>query len=127
MPPSNITSTFDPDGVGPSSGIFAPRAKNDAIAVGWDFSPASRRVEGRQCANSGHVPNGVANGSKRPEVSSLHAPEVECIGKGKANAPYEFGCKVSIATPVTRPKGGHALTNYQRLPKRLRHPPPPPH
>jgi IS5 family transposase len=35
----------------------------------------------------------------------LHAPEVECIGRGKARAPYEFGCKVSIATPVTAPQG----------------------
>src|SRR5712672_3809365 len=34
-----------------------------------------------------------------PKVYALHAPEVECIGKGKARAPYEFGCKVSIATP----------------------------
>ena len=41
-----------------------------------------------------------------PKVYALHAPEVECIGKGKARAPYEFGCKVSIATPVTSPKGG---------------------
>jgi len=41
-----------------------------------------------------------------PKDYSLHAPEVECIGKGKARAPYEFGCKVSVATPVTRPKGG---------------------
>ena len=41
-----------------------------------------------------------------PEVYSLHAPEVECIGKGKAGAPYEFGCKVSIATPATASKGG---------------------
>jgi IS5 family transposase len=40
------------------------------------------------------------------KLYSLHAPEVECIGKGKARAPYEFGCKVSIATPVTKPKGG---------------------
>ena len=40
------------------------------------------------------------------KLYSLHAPEVECIGKGKARAPYEFGCKVSVATPVTRPKGG---------------------
>ena len=30
-----------------------------------------------------------------PKVYSLHAPEVECIGKGKARAPYEFGCKVT--------------------------------
>ena len=29
---------------------------------------------------------------------SWHATEVECISKGKARAPYEFGCKVSIAT-----------------------------
>ena len=27
---------------------------------------------------------------------SLHAPEVECIGKGKLHKPYEFGNKVSI-------------------------------
>ena len=40
------------------------------------------------------------------KVYALHAPEVECIGKGKAKAPYEFGCKVSLATPVTQPKGG---------------------
>ena len=26
-----------------------------------------------------------------PKVYSLHAPEVECIGKGKAHRPYEFG------------------------------------
>ena len=34
------------------------------------------------------------------KVYSLHAPEVECIGKGKAHRPYEFGVKVSVATPV---------------------------
>jgi IS5 family transposase len=39
-----------------------------------------------------------------PKVYALHAPEVECIGKGKARAPYEFGCKVSVATPATKPK-----------------------
>ena len=33
---------------------------------------------------------------------SLHAPEVECIGKGKAHRPYEFGVKVSVATPLHR-------------------------
>jgi transposase, IS5 family len=32
------------------------------------------------------------------KVYSLHAPEVECIGKGKAHKPYEFGVKVSVAT-----------------------------
>ncbi len=39
-----------------------------------------------------------------PKVYSLHAPEVECIGKGKAHAPYEFGCKVSVATRSPSPR-----------------------
>ena len=29
-------------------------------------------------------------------IYSLHAPEVECIGKGKLHKPYEFGNKVSV-------------------------------
>jgi len=50
-----------------------------------------------------------------PKVYSLHAPEVECIGKGKARAPYEFGCKVSIATPITQPKGGQFVLHAKAL------------
>jgi transposase, IS5 family len=49
------------------------------------------------------------------KVYSLHAPEVECIGKGKARTPYEFGCKVSVATPVTRPRGGQFVLHAQAL------------
>jgi transposase, IS5 family len=49
------------------------------------------------------------------KIYALHAPEVECIGKGKARAPYEFGCKVSIATPVTQPKGGQFVLHAQAL------------
>ena len=49
------------------------------------------------------------------KVYSLHAPEVECIGKGKARTPYEFGCKVSIATPVTAPKGGQFVLHARAL------------
>jgi IS5 family transposase len=33
----------------------------------------------------------------RGKIYSLHAPEVECIAKGKAHKPYEFGVKVSLA------------------------------
>lgn len=40
------------------------------------------------------------------KIYSLHAPETECIGKGKAKQPYEFGCKVSIATTNGRAPGG---------------------
>jgi transposase, IS5 family len=48
------------------------------------------------------------------KVYALHAP-VECIGKGKARAPYEFGCKVSVATPVTKPKGGQFVLHARAL------------
>lgn len=36
------------------------------------------------------------------KLYALHAPEVECIGKGKARKPYEFGVKVSIAVTATQ-------------------------
>ena len=42
-------------------------------------------------------------------------PEVECIGRGKARTPYEFGCKVSIATPATAPKGGQFVLHAKAL------------
>ncbi|MGK2833528.1 IS5 family transposase, partial [Ralstonia pseudosolanacearum] len=32
------------------------------------------------------------------KLYALHAPEVECLAKGKARKPYEFGVKVSITT-----------------------------
>jgi len=34
----------------------------------------------------------------RGKVYSIHAPEVECIAKGKAHKPYEFGIKVGIVS-----------------------------
>jgi IS5 family transposase len=34
----------------------------------------------------------------RGKVYSMHAPEVECIAKGKAHKPYEFGVKVGIVS-----------------------------
>ncbi len=39
----------------------------------------------------------------KQKLYALHAPEVECIGKGKARQAYEFGVKVGIA--VTACKG----------------------
>jgi IS5 family transposase len=32
------------------------------------------------------------------KVYSVHAPEVECLSKGKAHKRYEFGCKVRVVT-----------------------------
>ena len=37
------------------------------------------------------------------KLCALHAPEAECIGKGKARQSYEFGVKVSLA--ITARKG----------------------
>ncbi len=57
------------------------------------------------------------------KVYSVHAPEVECISKGKAHKRYEFGCKVSVAATSRggwflgamavhgNPYDGHTLTN----------------
>jgi len=36
--------------------------------------------------------------TSKGKVYSLYAPEVECIAKGKAHRPYEFGVKTSLAT-----------------------------
>jgi IS5 family transposase len=49
-------------------------------------------------------------------VFSLHAPEVECIGKGKAHQPYEFGVKVSVATTLGHAKGGQFIIHAKALP-----------
>ena len=49
------------------------------------------------------------------KLYSWHAPETECIGKGKAHKPYEFGCKVSITTTNKRCKGGQFILHAKAL------------
>ncbi len=41
---------------------------------------------------------------------------MECIGKGKAHSPYEFGVKVSVATTLPHAKGGQFVTHVKALP-----------
>ena len=41
---------------------------------------------------------------------------MECIGKGKAHKPYEFGIEVSVATPIQRCKGGQFVAHFAALP-----------
>ena len=50
------------------------------------------------------------------KVYSLHAPEVECIGKGKAHKPYGFGVKVSVATTLSHSRGGQFIAHVAALP-----------
>ena len=66
-----------------------------------------------------HLASRVLNQKQKQvakKVYSLHAPEVECIGKGKARTPYEFGVKVSIATTLHRSKGGLFALHAKALP-----------
>lgn len=44
-----------------------------------------------------------------------HAPEVECISKGKIKKPYGFGCKVSLAINVNPANGGHFILSSNAL------------
>jgi IS5 family transposase len=55
-------------------------------------------------------------GQRGPKIYSLHAPEVECIGKGKAHKPYEFGVKVSVATTLKHSRGGQFVVHAKALP-----------
>jgi IS5 family transposase len=52
----------------------------------------------------------------KDKLYAFHAPEVECIGKGKARTRYEFGCKTSIATTNERCKGGQFVLGAMALP-----------
>ena len=50
------------------------------------------------------------------KLYSFHAPEVECIGRGKASAPYEFGVKASIVTTNARAPGGQFVLHARAMP-----------
>lgn len=50
-----------------------------------------------------------------PKVYSWHAPEVECIGKGKVREPYEFGCKATITTTNRCVPGGMFVPHAHAL------------
>jgi IS5 family transposase len=66
---------------------------------------------------------------------SVHAPEVECISKGKAHKRYEFGCKVSVAATSRggwfvgamachgNPYDGHTLSDALSQVERIVKPP----
>jgi len=65
------------------------------------------------------------------KLYSCHAPEVECIAKGKTHKKYEFGCKVSVAATSRdnwvvgiqahhgNPYDGHTLNGMLELVNRL--------
>jgi transposase, IS5 family len=89
--------------------------------LGRVIRDVSRKIEGRPALEAAFAE--ILSLSRRvlwqdhhqrgQKVYALHAPEVECIGKGKARAPYEFGCKVSVVTPVTSPSGGQFVLHAE--------------
>ena len=60
------------------------RKINDPDEMLASMLERTKRIHGQQRSDS-------------KKLYSLDAPEVECIGKGKAHKRYEFGCKVSIS------------------------------
>ncbi len=71
----------------------------------WRCGQRVRQLQGDQRS---HDVAGVCRAHPHPEqrdtkdkLYALHAPEVECIPKGKARNPYEFGVKVSLAVSPT--------------------------
>jgi transposase, IS5 family len=81
--------------------------------IGADASLRARFVRPLALARRVHKQRYRQRG---PKVYSLHAPEVECIAKGKAHRPYEFGVKVSIATPLHRCRGGQFVIHAAAVP-----------
>lgn len=85
------------------------RAKREIKKVkgflGRVYRDILRKVEERQEVKAFFLPE-LALASQllsqekkdKNKLYSLHAPEVECIAKGKAHKKYEFGVKVSVAT-----------------------------
>ena len=58
------------------------------------------------------------NTTGRAKLYAWHAPEVECIAKGKSRTPYEFGVKVGIAMTLK-----HNPVSYTHLFSHVRHSP----
>ena len=77
--------------------------------------PSLNAVFRRQLYLAGRVLNQKRAG-RGHKIYSLHAPEVECIGKGTAHKPYEFGVKISVATTLKRSSGGQFVLHAKALP-----------
>jgi IS5 family transposase len=79
----------------------------------------ARKIEGNASLGENALARRVLGQKQRqrgPKIYSRHAPEVECIGKGKAHRPHEFGVKVSVANTLARAKGAQFVTHTKALP-----------
>src|SRR5262245_26503207 len=97
---------------------FCAPASAGSFATSGARSQATRNSK-RYSPGPSHVPTRSARSSSASAAGScipFHAPEVECIGRGKASAPYEFGVKASIVTTNARAPGGQFVLHARTLP-----------
>lgn len=91
--------------------------------LGWIIRDIPRKFEAQPALEDAFaLPLGRAAQTRSQQqrqrgwkLHSFHAPEVECIGKGKAAAPYEFGVKPSIVNNCCAP-GGLFVLHASALP-----------
>jgi IS5 family transposase len=93
------------------------------VRLGRIIRDIGRKIRGTDLEAVFHEPLARARQIRSQEqrqrgykIYSFHAPEVECIGKGKARQPYEFGVKASIVTTNRRAPGGQFVLHARSLP-----------
>jgi IS5 family transposase len=93
------------------------------VRLGRIIRDIGRKIRGTDLEAVFHEPLARARQIRSQEqrqrgykIYSFHAPEAECIGKGKARAPYEFGVKASIVTTNRRAPGGQFVLHVRSLP-----------
>ena len=86
-------------------------------------NPLLKKYFENDLAKANKIYSQAANQQEPNKIYSWHAPEVECIAKGKAHKKYEFGCKASLASTNQgnfivgamayhgRPYDGHTLSS----------------
>lgn len=85
-------------------------------------NPFHKSAFGNDLTKAKKIVAQAGNRNEPDKIYSWHAPEVECIAKGKAHKKYEFGCKASLASTNQgnfivgamahhgRPYDGHTLS-----------------
>jgi IS5 family transposase len=91
--------------------------------LGRVIRDVARKIEGdpaREAACAETLERARRIHGQRPgdadKLYAFHAPEVECIARGKARARYEFGVKTSFAVTNARGPGGQFVLGAQTLP-----------
>lgn len=92
--------------------------------VGRLLRDIERKTQGKPAANDPHLRLAMERVTRlhrqkpgdKGKLYALHAPEVECIGKGKARAKYEFGVKCTLAVTNAKTAGGQFVLGAKTIP-----------